>query len=223
MNTKSNLAMTVALLALSLAAQAKGGCQMPPAAFSGVPETLVTLDKHKGNFVRFDADASWSAYRQLRFSPAVYEPSNPEHGLRARDEKKIRTRLDASLQRAFKNGGTDEGAALLIKPVITDVKRTSTLANVVSFAALQVVVSYGAASVRFELVDAATGRQVGEITSRRNARPWNVYPWDLFKSFEALGQSSVILQNDAKRLRKDLRRLTTTAGGSKSALTNGAE
>ena len=95
-----------------------------------------------------------------------------------------------------------------MKPIITDIKRTNSLANLVSFAALQIVVSYGGASVRYDLVDEATGMRVGEITSFRRARPWNVYPWDLFKSFEALGQSSVILKSDARNLRRDLSRLS---------------
>lgn len=80
-------------------------------------------------------------------------------------------------------------------------------AALVSFLAVQAPVSFGGISVRFELFDATTSTEVGEIDSRRNARPWNVYPWDFFQNFEKLWHSSKIAKRDACTIRKDLNRL----------------
>ena len=67
--------------------------------------------------------------------------------------------------------------------------------------------SYGAASVHYQLVDAASGRLVADIDSVRHARPWNIPPWETLQSFRRLGQANVLLKTEARSLRKDLKRL----------------
>jgi hypothetical protein len=193
--------------AMSTTAFAQASSTAQPAAAESPSAVFQTVDNHKGNRIRVAPDADWGDYAVMRFSPSVYEPVNPEHGLKPGDSLKISAEFDASLHAQFPDTGHSDGLVLEVRPIITDVKRTSTLANVVSFAAVQAIVSYGAASVRYELFDVATGRQVGEISSERNARPWNVSPLHFVQNFESLGQSSVILKSDAKNLRKDLDRL----------------
>ena len=171
-----------------------------------------TIDAHKANHVGVDRYAPWNTYKLLKIMPATYEPVDPEHRLQPSEIEKVCRTMDKSLARALREGtsadGTGtKGSVLQIKPIITEVRRTNTLANVVSFLAFQVTVSYGAASVRFELIDATSGRLVGEISCHRNARPWNVYPWDFYQSFMALGQSEAILRSDSRRVRKDVHRL----------------
>jgi hypothetical protein len=194
--------------------------QTPPIQ---TPPLFQTIDKHKGNFIRVDPSANWAAYKTIRFAPAVYEPSNPRHQLKSSDAARITGTVNASLDAAFRHTPSSDGAVLEVKPVITDIKRLNPLANVVSFLALQVVVSYGSASLRYELVDPASGKEVGEISSRRNARPWNVYPWNFLQNFETLGHSSVIVKSDARNLRKDLARLAKLSPGQMVATASGAE
>jgi hypothetical protein len=79
--------------------------------------------------------------------------------------------------------------------------------NVLGFAAIQAPISFGGASVRYELFDTASGDRIGVISCQRAARPWNVYPWNVLYNFQPLGQGSVILKSDSKRLRRDLQRL----------------
>lgn len=194
-------------------------CGLPVAAFGQTARTTVsltpdglapgfqTLDVRSKNLFRADTNADWSAYKYVRFAPVAYEPVDPDHCLSARELAKVRAQLVKGLNAAFSKPQQGPGKVLLVTPVITDVKRTNSLANLVSFAAFQVVVSYGGATVRFELSDAATGEKIGEVSSERNARPWNVYPWNMLENFKSTGQSSVILKGDAKILRKDLQHL----------------
>ncbi len=213
---RSSFGATAFALAIRSAAFGQAPTQsQPKAAEAPAPARVFqTVDNHKSNRIRVVPGADWGEYTVMRFSPSVYAPSNPEHGLKPRDCLKVTADFDASLRAQFPNAGPDGGAVLEVHPVITDVKRTSTLANVVSFAAVQAIVSYGAASMRYELFDAATGRQIGEISSERNARPWNVSPLHFVQNFESLGQSTVILKSDAKNLRKDLGRLAKLGNAS---------
>jgi len=197
-----------------------GLVSLQPSCFpqaAGSPQPLLThletIDAHKSNLVKVDRNTAWKAYKFLTIDPTVYEPANPDHRLQPLDVEKVCRTMDTSLarvlgSRTIAGGNGEDGSVLKIKPVITEIERTNTLANIVSFIAFQVTVSYGAAAVRFELFDASTGRQVGEITSHRNARPWNVYPWNFYQSFTSLGQSEAILRNDSRKLRRDFDRLT---------------
>jgi hypothetical protein len=179
------------------------------------------IDKHPANLVRIAPDADWSSYKVVKLQPSTYEPSDPRHGLKPSDVAKVTATFDASLHTNLSGLTEGDGTALEIRPVITDIQRTNSLVNLASFIALRgLVVSYGAASVRYEICDAASGKKVGEITSRRHARPWNVMPWNIFQNFEALGQSSVILKSDAKNLHKDLNKLAQLPAAPKAQTTS---
>ena len=166
-----------------------------------------TLDHHKANLVRFDPTVDWSTYKQFHLAPSTDQPCNPAICLEPKDAAKLTATFDRSLHSAFNDARVNVGPTLEIRPVITGVKQTDTLTNVVSFALIQMPLSYGAASVHFELIDAASGRRIGDIDSARHARPWNIPPWEILQSFNRLGQTTVLLKSDAKRLRKDLKRL----------------
>jgi hypothetical protein len=172
-----------------------------------------TVDKHASNLILVNPHAAWGAYTAYRITPAVYEPAGSGHLLKAGEIRRLTSIVDTSLQRKFDHPAEAEGRVLEVRPIITSFKRTNTLLNVVSFAAIQAPISFGGASVRYELVDGKSGEQVGVILCRRNARPWNVYPWNFLKNFDALGQGSVILKGDSARLRKDLQRLDKRGSG----------
>jgi hypothetical protein len=57
--------------------------------------------------------------------------------------------------------------------------------------------SYGGATVRFDLIDNDTGETVGIVTSGRRGRPWNG-----FQGLRALGHSRVVLNGSAKRIKR---------------------
>ncbi len=208
---------------LPMAALCQAAQVTPSLRPEGSTQEFRTIDARRKNQLRADMATDWGSYRYFRFEPVAYEPLKTDHKLSQRETAKVQTRLVTALDGAFANPQPDAGKVLVVKPVITDVKRTNALANMVSFAAFQIVVSYGGAGVRFDLVDAATGQKVGEMSSYRNARPWNVYPWDILESFKSVGQSSVILKSDAKLLRKDLQRLAKLQSHAAAALVNGAE
>jgi hypothetical protein len=163
-----------------------------------------TLDRHKTNLVRFDPTVDWKHYTQFQFDTATAADTC----LKPQDAAKLNSAIDRSLQSAFKHVGSGSGPVLEIRPVLTGVKSTDTLFNVVSFALIQMPLSYGRAAVKYQLIDAASGRQVGEIASARNAAPWNLPPWEVLQSFRPLGHSTILLKDDSRRLRKDLKRLS---------------
>jgi hypothetical protein len=192
---------------LATVSRAQSADQAAPKPLSAPATGFVTVDGHTSNLIRVDPQVNWGQYRAYRLLAAVYEPDGSRRELSPRDAIKVTAAVDRSLQKTFKASGGDNGALLEVRPIVMAVKRTNTLLNVLGFAAIQAPVSFGAATVRYELFDRGTGRQIGVISCRRAARPWNVYPWNVFQNFEALGQSSVILASDSRRLRKDIDRL----------------
>jgi hypothetical protein len=161
------------------------------------------LDKSKGNNIRVDPRVDFTKYKHCVLAPSAYQPIDKGNRLNDQEVQQLKSKFDASLQKAFENEAAGDGPTLRVEPFITSLKLTDTAVNVVSFALIQMPLSYGAATVRFSLFDSVTGVMVAEVYSDRSARPWNVYPWNILHNFRANGQSSVILKSDAKRLRKD--------------------
>jgi hypothetical protein len=221
------LKLAIASVVLSLTWPLSSSGQSAPVAAAQATEEprpiFQTIDHRKSNLVRADMGADWRSYKRIRFEPVAYEPSGCGHRLNPRQASKISSTFAAALESTRNKFDSNEGATILVRPVITNVKRTNTLVNLISFAAIQMPASYGGASVRYELLDESNGKQIGEITSSRNARPWNVYPWNFFQNFEALGQSSVILKSEARSLRRDLDRLSKPQANQTPALAAGAE
>ena len=171
-----------------------------------------TVDKHKSNTVKVDPDVKWTGFGSIVPMPAVYDPSKPGRKLTEKQEEKVRAAVDASLEATFPQAANRAGRVLEVRPVITEVRRALPWVNALSFAAVQAPVSYGGASVRYELYDAETGAQVGEIVSKRCAGPFNIYPWQLLQAFQPVAHASTILKRDSKMLRKDLRRIEGAQG-----------
>lgn len=178
-----------------------------PTSPDGAVDSFQTVDKHASNLIRVDTHANWAGYQRFRLASAVYQPSSSRHPLNPDEMRRLQTAVDRSLQRTFRASTTADGPVLEVRPVITGLRRTNTLLNVLGFAAIQAPISFGGASIRCELFDTESGERIGVISCERAARPWNVYPWNALYNFQALGQGSVILKSDSKRLRKDLQRL----------------
>jgi hypothetical protein len=170
-----------------------------------------TVDKHASNLIFVDLHAAWGSYTAYRIAPAVYEPAGSTKLLKPGEIRRLTSIVDRSLEMKFKNPVEAEGKTLEVRPIITSFKRTNTLLNIISFVVIQAPVSFGGVSVRYELIDGESGKQIGAVSCKRNARPWNVYPWNFLENFEALGQGLVILKSDSGKLRKDLERLDKLA------------
>ncbi len=173
----------------------------------GVNREFQTVDKHRSNMVKVDPDVKWAGYGSIVPMPSVYDPSKPGRKLTEKQEEKVRAAVDTSLEATFPRAANHAGRVLEVRPVITEVRRALPWVNALSFAALQAPVSYGGASVRFDLFDAESGTLVGEVASKRCAGPWNIYPWQLFQAFQPVGHASTILKRNSKMLRKDLNRI----------------
>lgn len=171
-----------------------------------------TMQKQKSNTVRVNPRTEWAGYGSIVLRPAVYEPAKAGRKLTAKQEASVRAAVDNSLRAVFPEAGNRGGKTLAVQPVILEVRRANPWVNVVSFAAVQAPVSYGGATVRYELVDADTNTPVGEIASKRCAGPWNVYPWQMLQAFQPVGHAASILKRDAKMLRKDLDKIEGVQG-----------
>lgn len=204
--TLAKVVLVTATFPLGIFAKAQTPPLPPRPASADRVATVVyfqDLDKSKGNNIRVDPRVDFTKYKHFVLAPSVYQPIDKRNRLNDQQVQKLTSQLDASLQKAFQNQTAGDGQTLRVEPYITSVKLTNTAVNVVSFALIQMPLSYGAASVRFALFDSVTGKMIAEMYSDRSARPWNVYPWNILQNFRGTGQSSIILKSAAKRLRKD--------------------
>lgn len=196
----NNISITVAM-SFAWAITASAQLATSPAG------SFETIDRHKSNLVRVDPAADWGSYQKYAIAPASYEPSNPAHSLKPEQVDRLRAAVDSSLRKALPVTTGSSSRVLEVRPVITDARRANPYVNALSFAVIQAPISYGGASLRLELVDAASGTLIGEVSSTRCAGPWNIYPWQMLQAFEPVGHASTMLKRDARMLRKDLERL----------------
>jgi uncharacterized protein DUF3313 len=109
---------------------------------------------------------AWGKYDQFQNEPSSYEPANSRESLKTEDAEKLTTFFDTKLQSFYKAQVPASGATLKIKPVITGVRRSRPIVNLIGFALVPVPLSYGGASVHYDLIDAASGERVGVVTGR---------------------------------------------------------
>jgi hypothetical protein len=202
---KFNAMMFAFAIAASLTANAQVSPGEQPALSPSAD--FQTVNRHRSNLIKVDPNVDWSSYAVFVFTPATYEPSNPKRKLSPAQIEKLKSSVDASLKKAFASTAERDGRVLEVKPVITDVRRANLYVNLIAFAAIQAPVSYGAASVRYDLFDSESGALIGEVTSKRSAAPWNMYPWQMLQALQPVAHASTILKRDARMLRKDLERV----------------
>jgi hypothetical protein len=166
-----------------------------------------TVDKHKSNTVKVDPGVAWAGYGSIVPAPAVYDPSKPGRRLTAKQEEKVRAAVDTSLREAFPDAANRGGRVLEVRPVAHRRLHRREAERIHPGKRPPYVGDYGGASVRYDLFDAETGAQVGEIASKRWAAPWNMYPWQMLQAFQPVGHASTILKRDSKMLRKDLSKI----------------
>jgi hypothetical protein len=70
---------------------------------------------------------------------------------------------------------------------------------------VRIPLSYGGATVRFDLIDNDTGETIGVITSTRRGHPWNS-----LQGLTALGHTRVALNGSANGMRHDADHLTSS-------------
>jgi uncharacterized protein DUF3313 len=181
--------------AIPLVAKAEQATCSPEGVQQGSGWTL--LDKSPSNYVCVKPHVDWTQYKQYELEPSVYTPLNSKEELKKQDAQKLTAYFDSKLQASYKGLPNTGGTTLKIKPVIVGVKRSRPALNVIGFLVVPVPISYGGAAVRYNLIDGNTGEIIGVVTGTRGGRPWNG-----FQSLSTLGHSRVVLNGDAKRLRK---------------------
>jgi hypothetical protein len=207
---KYSLYLFVIVIALNVAPLMAQDSQ--PRCSSGGSQQQATwqlVDKSAGNYVCLKPGVAWGKYDQFQIEPSSYEPANSRESLKTEDAEKLTTFFDTKLHSFYKAQVPASGATLKIKPVITGVRRSRPIVNLIGFALVPVPLSYGGASVHYDLIDAASGERVGVVTGRRRGRPWNV-----FQSLSSLGHARLVLNGDAKRIKRDTDELPRFEGRS---------
>jgi len=195
------------VIALMLILGTRAGVSQSAAACPGVSQQgqeWRLLDKSASNRVCLKPGVEWGKYRRIQLEESSYEPGNSANPLKAPEAKALVAYFDVRLRSAYGDNNHTNHAELKIVPVISDIRRSRPLINLIGFALAPVPLTYGGASVRFDLIDAKSGETIGVVTGRRRGRPWNI-----FQSLTSLGHARVVLDSSAKRLKQDTDRVAS--------------
>ena len=188
------VAMTLTLVTMSSLAKTQPTC--PAEGNNSVDWTVV--HKSTDNYVCVKPGVDWTRYTRFQLEPSSFAPADKREALKEEDERKVTTFFDAKLQASFNDQQTEDGPSLRIKPTITAVRRSRSALNAIGIMLIRIPLSYGGATVRFNLIDNDTGETVGIVTSSKRERRWNG-----FQGLRALGHSRVVLNGSAKRIKHD--------------------
>jgi hypothetical protein len=174
------------------------------------------IDKSSSNCVYVKPGVEWVKYVQFEIEPVSYEPAESQKQLSDKDVRKLTTFFERRLRSSYKDRPVGNGATLKIKPVITGIKRSKSILNALAFPLSPFPVSYGGASVHYDLIDGASGEVVGVVTIRRRGRPWNS-----LQGVRSLGHAQVVLTANAKRIKRDTDGLTKSTLPSQASTSSG--
>jgi hypothetical protein len=197
------------VMTLTLASMTGLAKSQPPCSAEDnnrVDWTLV--DKSTDSYVCVKPGVEWARYTRFQLEPSSFAPTDKREALKQEDERKLTTFFDAKLQASFNDQQAGDGPSLRIKPTITAVRRSRSALNAIGVMLIRIPLSFGGATVRFDLIDNDSGETVGIVTSSRRGRPWNG-----LQGLRALGHSRVVLNGSAKRIKRDadiLRKSTET-------------
>ena len=171
----------------------------------------ILVDKSSSNYVCVELTIDWNKYQTYQIEPSSYVPASSQGVLKPKDAEKLTAYFDSKIQASYKNVASGAGETLKIKPVIVGVKRSIPVLNLVGFLLVPFPISYGGAAVHYDLIDGDSGDVIGVVNGVRGGRPWNG-----LQSLSALGHGRVVLNGDAKRLKRDtdnLAKISTMAQG----------
>jgi hypothetical protein len=198
------VAMTLTLASISGLAKSQPTCSAEDT--TSVDWTLV--HESTDNYVCVKPGVEWARYTRFQLEPSSFAPTDKREALKEEDERELTTFFDAKLQASFNDPQAEDGPSLRIKPTITAVRRSKTALNAIGIVFVRIPLSYGGATVRYDLIDNETGETIGIVTSSRRGRPWNG-----FQGLRAFGHSRVVLNGSAKRVKRNadlLRKSTET-------------
>lgn len=158
----------------------------------------MVIRESKDHYVCVKPGVEWARYTRFQLEPASFKPTDQREALKEEDERKLTTYFDAKLQASFNDQQAGTGPSLRIKPTIMGVRRSRSGLNAVGMVLVRIPLSYGGATVRFDLIDNETGETVGFVAGGRRARPWNG-----FQGLKALGHSRVVLNGSAKQIKRE--------------------
>lgn len=154
----------------------------------------------KNNFVCAKTDVDWSRYEHIVVTSVDVAPANLKKPLTEKQTEQLRKALAASMTRQF--GDAETGAAghtLNVRATITGVERSNIALNIISLAAIQAPLSFGSATMNFELADGDSGETLAELTLRGRGRVYEVIP-----SVKAVGHAQKAAGRAPKQVGQDI-------------------
>jgi hypothetical protein len=157
------------------------------------------------NIVCTVPNVDWSTYGRLEIESVSMASANLKKPLSEHQVQFLKTALQNWLNKQFakQSEATGRGARpLKIRATITEVRRTNAILNAVTLAAIQTPVSFGGASVHFELIDDLEDGKVCEVILRGSGRIYEVFPGPM-----TLGDSKNVLSRASRQVRKEIEML----------------
>ena len=154
--------------------------------------------------VRINPNADLSLYNTIGVGDVAY--TGPAKQLKQKDSDKLTSFLHNALAKELPTAklsqGTSATGALALNANITKVKRSHPWVNLVTTAAVFVPLDLGKANVTAWIVDQKTGEAVAELEITGCGQIYQVLP-----SFQALGQSKLLLKKESRTIAKELSRM----------------
>jgi len=154
--------------------------------------------------IRINPDANLSLYSTIQVGNVAY--SGPAGKFKQKDSDKLVRLLHDSLERDLSNAKLSQHASatrtLSLNANITHVKRSHPIVNVITTATVYVPLDLGEANVTAWIVDRATGQPIAEIEIVGCGQIYQVV-----SSFQALGQSKLLLKKESRTIAKELSRM----------------
>jgi hypothetical protein len=154
--------------------------------------------------IRINPDANRSLYNTIQVGNVAY--TGPAGKFKQKDSENLVTLLHDSLERDLSTAKlsqqTSATGTLTLNANITHVKRSHPMVNVITTAAVFVPLDLGEANVTAWIVDRTTGQPIAEIEIVGCGQIYQVLP-----SFQALGQSKLLLKKESRTIAKELSRM----------------
>ena len=163
-----------------------------------------TIKENRHLTIRINPDANLSLYNTIQVGNVAY--TGPAGKFKQKDSDKLVRLLHDSLKRDLSTAKlsqhTSATGTLTLNANITHVKRSHPIVNVITTATVYVPLDLGEANVTAWIVDRATGQPIAEIEIVGCGQIYQVV-----SSFQALGQSNLLLKKESRTIAKELSRM----------------
>lgn len=203
------LSLTIAptLLAEDTPHQANPARQSEVLAFD--TSSWKVLKQSRQLTVRVNPSVNLASYTKIQMGSVTY--AGPAKAVTKKQAEELIANFHTQLSRQLQGNGLLQESSrstqtLVLQAQITRIRRSHPWVNVLTTAAIFVPVDLGASEAIVYFVDAQTNAPVLSMETERCGQIYQVIP-----SFQALGQSKLLLKKESRMIMKELQELHTTS------------